>query len=87
VDDKDIKPDSPLSPEAVETLVWLAGSDRVNRRGYTIMSRLRRVRDSDDFATLPEDLRERVREALAEHHADLGRPHRLPAWQHDSGQT
>lgn len=63
---RDRKNDSPLSAEAVETLVWLAGSAGVERRGYAIVNRLRRVRESDGFASLPEDLRERVREILAD---------------------
>ena len=55
-----------ISAEAVETLVWLAESKSVDRRRYTIVNRLRAVRDSDHFATLPEDLRARVREIVAE---------------------
>jgi len=66
VNHRDKKNDSPLSAEAVETLVWLAGSAGVERRGYAIMNRLRRVHDGDEFASLPEDLRERVREILAD---------------------
>jgi hypothetical protein len=65
VNDRNRKSDAPLSAEAVETLVWLASSDGVDRRAYTIMNRLRGVRESDDFGTLPEDLRNRVREILA----------------------
>lgn len=52
--------------EAVETLVWLLESNGVDRRRYRIVNRLRSVRDSDEFATLPEDLRARVREIVAE---------------------
>lgn len=55
-----------FSPEAVKTLVWLAESSGVDRRRYRVVNRLRSVRDSDEFATLPEDLRERVREIVAE---------------------
>jgi hypothetical protein len=66
VNHRDKKNDSPLSAEAVETLVWLAGSAGVDRRGHAIMNRLRRVHESDGFASLPEDLRERVREILAD---------------------
>lgn len=53
------------SAEAVETLVWLAESRGVDRRRYTIVNRLRAVRDGNQFAALPEDLRERVREIVA----------------------
>jgi len=44
----------------------LAESKGVDRRRYRIVNRLRSVRDSDEFATLPEDLRERVREIVTE---------------------
>ncbi len=54
------------SAEAVETLVWLLETNGVDRRRYRIVNRLRSVRDSDEFATLPEDLRARVREIVAE---------------------
>jgi hypothetical protein len=57
---------SPVSAEAVETLVRLAESKGVDRRRYRIVNRLRMVRDSDHFGTLPEDLRARVREIVAE---------------------
>jgi hypothetical protein len=53
------------SAEAVETLLWLL--DRgVDRRRYRMVNRLRSVRDSDEFVTLPQDLRERVRQIVAE---------------------
>ena len=55
-----------ISTEAVETLLWLAESRGVDRRRHRIVNRLRSVRDSDGFATLPEDLRERVREVVAD---------------------
>jgi len=62
-------PKREFSTEAVQTLVWLAESSGIDRRRYRIVNRLRSVRDSDEFAGLPEDLRERVREivAVAEH--------------------
>ena len=59
-------PEQGISAEAVETLVWLAESRGVDRRRYRILNRLRAVRDGDQFATLPEDLRARVCEVLAE---------------------
>lgn len=55
----------PSPAEAVETLVWLLDADSVDRRRYAIVNRLRTVRDSDQFETLPEALRQRVREILA----------------------
>ena len=56
----------PVSAEAVATLVWLVESRGVDRRRYRIVGRLRAVRDSDQYANLPEDLRARVREIVAE---------------------
>ena len=55
-----------FSAEAVETLVWLWDSVGLDRRRYRIANRLRSVGSSDQFASLPEDLRERVREIVAE---------------------
>jgi predicted RNase H-like nuclease len=66
VTDRDRALKQGFSAEAVETLVWLAKSHGVDRRRYRIVSRLRSVRDSDQFADLPEDLRERVREIVAD---------------------
>jgi hypothetical protein len=60
--DRTVKPS--LTDDAVGTLVWLAESSGVDRRRYRIVNRLRAVRDSDQFATLPEDLQERVREIV-----------------------
>jgi hypothetical protein len=53
-----------MTVDAVETLVWLAQSQGVDRRRYTIVNRLRAVRDADQFADLPDDLRARVREIV-----------------------
>lgn len=64
VNESGTAPKREASPEAVETLVWLAESEGVDRRRYMIVNRLRAVRDSDQFATLPEDLRARVREIV-----------------------
>ena len=64
--DTDRAPERRTSAEAVETLVWLLATNGVDRRRYRIVNRLRSVRDSDEFATLPEDLRERVRQIVAE---------------------
>jgi hypothetical protein len=58
--------DLPVSAEAVGTLVWLVDTNGVDRRRYALVNRLRAMRDSNEFATLPEDLRERVREIVAE---------------------
>ena len=59
-------PEPEISTEAVETLLWLAASEGVDRGRYRIVNRLRAVHDSEHFATLPEALRERVREIVAD---------------------
>ena len=65
--DADRAPERRISAEeAVETLVWLLDTEGLDRRRYRIVSRLRSVRDGDEFASLPEDLRERVRQIVAE---------------------
>jgi hypothetical protein len=46
--------------------VWLLETPEVDRRRYRMVNRLRAVRDSEEFATLPEDLRERVHQIVAE---------------------
>ena len=55
-----------ISTEAVGALVAFLDSSGLDRRRYSVASRLRRIHDSDQFATLPEDLRERIREILAD---------------------
>jgi hypothetical protein len=57
---------SSVSAEAVGALVWMLDTNGLDRRRYAIVNRLRAVRDSDQFATLPEDLRERVRQIVAD---------------------
>jgi hypothetical protein len=64
--DREKRTDTSVSAEAVETLVWLLDTNGVDRRRYAVVNRLRAMRDSDEFATLPADLRERVREIIAE---------------------
>jgi hypothetical protein len=66
VSDTDRASQRRISAEAVETLVWLLETPEVDRRRYRMVNRLRTVRDSEEFATLPEDLRERVRQIVAE---------------------
>jgi len=55
-----------ISTEAVGALVAFLDSSGLDRRRYSVASRLRDIRDSDQFAALPEDLRERIREVLAD---------------------
>lgn len=64
--DAERAPEWKISAEAIETLVWLLETPGVDRRRYRIVNRLRTVRDSEEFATLPEDLRQRVRQIVAE---------------------
>lgn len=64
--------------EEGETAAWLTGAESVgmlmalldsgalDHRRYTIVNRLRRLRDSEDFASLPDDLRERIRVLIDE---------------------
>jgi hypothetical protein len=52
--------------EGVGMLIALLDSGAIDRRRYTVVNRLRRLQDTDDFASLPEDLRERVREITAD---------------------
>jgi len=66
VSETDWTPEQTTAAETVETLVWLLETPGVDRRRYRIVNRLRSVRDSDEFATLPEDLRESVRKIVAE---------------------
>jgi hypothetical protein len=60
------KREEAISAEAAGTLVWLLDNQGVDRRRYAIVNRLRRLHNSDEFATLPESLRQRVREIIAE---------------------
>jgi hypothetical protein len=54
------------SAEAVGALVAFLDTRGLDRRRYRILNRLRALRDSDEFASLPEDLRDRVREIVAD---------------------
>jgi hypothetical protein len=58
--------DRPISTEAVGTLVWLLDTNNLDRRRYSVVNRLRAIRESDQFETLPEALRQRIREVLAD---------------------
>lgn len=60
------KREGAISAEAAGTLVWLLDQEGVDRRRYSIVNRLRRLRDSDEFTNLPESLRQRVREIIDE---------------------
>ena len=56
----------PTSVEAVGALVAFLDTPGLDRRRYRIVTRLRALRDSDEFASLPEDLRDRVQEIVAD---------------------
>lgn len=56
----------PASPEAVGMLIWLLDANKLDRRRYSVMNRLRAVRESDQFEALPDALRQKVREVLAD---------------------
>lgn len=67
--DSSTKPEAqkrPISAEAVGALVAFLGTSGLDRRRFRIVNRLRTLQDSDQFASLPEDLRDRVREIVAD---------------------
>ncbi len=66
LNDSNRTPGPGTSAEAVETLVWLAESRGIDRRRCRIENPLLRLHDSDEFSTLPDDLRQRIREILAD---------------------
>lgn len=57
----------PVSAEAVGTLIWLLDEKTgLDRRRFSILSRLRAVSESDQFDSLPDALREKVRQIIAD---------------------
>ena len=58
--------DRTSAADGAATLVWFLETGAVDSRRYVIVNRLRRLRDGDEFATLPEDLRARIREIIAD---------------------
>jgi hypothetical protein len=56
----------PFLAEGVGMLIALLDAGSLDNRRYTIVNRLRRLHDSDDFASLPEDLRSRIRAIIAD---------------------
>jgi len=64
--ERESAPDRPISAEGAATLVAFLDTGAIDHRRYTIVNRLRRLHDSDQFATLPEDLRKRIREIVAD---------------------
>jgi hypothetical protein len=58
--------DRPISAGAVGALVAFLDTSGFDRRRFRAVNRLRALRDSEQFETLPEDLRQRVREIVAD---------------------
>jgi hypothetical protein len=58
--------DRPISAGAVGALVAFLDTSGFDRRRFKAVNRLRALRDSEQFETLPEDLRQRVREIVAD---------------------
>jgi hypothetical protein len=56
----------PLSAQAVGTLIAYLETGGLERRRPYALQRLRKLRESDEFTTLPADLRERIREIVSE---------------------
>jgi hypothetical protein len=56
--------DTPISVAALGTLVAFLETSGLDRRRYRIVNRLRALSNSDEFASLPDDLRDRVREIV-----------------------
>jgi hypothetical protein len=50
--------------ESVGLLISLLDAGALDNRRYAVVSRLRRLHDSEDFASLPDDLRARIREII-----------------------
>ena len=59
-------PGRPFVAEGVGMLIALLDTGALDRRRYTVVNRLRQLQHTDDFASLPEDLRERIREITAD---------------------
>ena len=60
------QPFRPFLAEGVGMLISLLDEGTLEDRRYKVVNRLRRLRDSNEFALLPEDLRERVREITSD---------------------
>lgn len=65
-EDREQQEDGPISAEAVGTLVAYLETNGFERRRFSVVRRLRAIRDSKQFATLPDDLRERIRQIVAD---------------------
>lgn len=54
----------PISAQGVGALLSFLDTPAIESRRYFVVRRLRQLRDSDEFASLPEDLQVRVREIV-----------------------
>lgn len=55
-----------VSPEAAGALIRFLETGALRSRRHTAIWRLRVLRDSEAFPTLPQDLQQRIREIVAE---------------------
>lgn len=58
--------DKQLYPAAVGALIASFDTGAFISRRHVVLTRLREIRDSDQFGSLPDDLQQRVREIVAE---------------------
>jgi hypothetical protein len=54
-----------VSPEAAGSLIAFLETGALQSRRHVVMSRLRSLRDGDDFPNLPEDLQQKIRDVIA----------------------
>jgi hypothetical protein len=53
-----------VSPEAAGTLIRFLETGALRSRRHAAMSRLRSLRDSEEFPSLPDDLQQKIREVV-----------------------
>lgn len=58
--------DRPMYPAAVGALIASYETGAFVSRRHVVLGRLRQIRDSSQFESLPDDLQQRVREIVAE---------------------
>ena len=54
----------PVSPEAAGSLIAFLETGALQSRRHPVIARLRKLRDGDEFESLPEDLRQKIREVV-----------------------
>ncbi len=55
-----------VSPEAAGSLIAFLETGALRSRRHLVLSRLRSLRDSEEFPSLPEDLQQKIRDVVAE---------------------